>query len=219
VNEQLDSQLSAMFDDELPAAECELLARRLSRDEAVRARWERYALIGAAMRAERGVRPVLAQRVAQALGNEAPLAAPASPSPVRARLRTWRTAAAGAALAAGLAAATLLWLHAGASRPASPPLAANLISPPQPVAAHALAAAGGYIVPASGSRPAARRIVVPGTQLANYLVAHFEVSSPVAGQAMLSALVAGEGGTGAAGPGSDERVPEDVKDDATTTVE
>ena len=34
MNEELDSQLSAMFDDELPAAECELLARRLSRDEA-----------------------------------------------------------------------------------------------------------------------------------------------------------------------------------------
>ena len=33
MNEELDSQLSAMFDDELPAAECELLARRLSRDE------------------------------------------------------------------------------------------------------------------------------------------------------------------------------------------
>ena len=32
-NEELDSQLSAMFDDELPPAECELLARRLSRDE------------------------------------------------------------------------------------------------------------------------------------------------------------------------------------------
>ena len=32
MNEELDSQLSAMFDNELPAAECELLARRLSRD-------------------------------------------------------------------------------------------------------------------------------------------------------------------------------------------
>jgi len=27
MNEELDSQLSAMFDDELPAVECELLAR------------------------------------------------------------------------------------------------------------------------------------------------------------------------------------------------
>ena len=37
MNEELDSQLSAMFDDELPAAECELLARRLSRDEQLKA--------------------------------------------------------------------------------------------------------------------------------------------------------------------------------------
>ena len=47
MNEELDSQLSAMFDNELPAAECELLARRLSRDEDLKARWSRYAAIGA----------------------------------------------------------------------------------------------------------------------------------------------------------------------------
>ena len=58
-----DSQLSAMFDGELSAAECELLARRLSRDEALRAQWSRYALMGAALRAERGVK--LHDRVAR----------------------------------------------------------------------------------------------------------------------------------------------------------
>ena len=41
------SQLSAMFDGELPAAECELLSRRLARDEQLRATWSRYAVIGA----------------------------------------------------------------------------------------------------------------------------------------------------------------------------
>jgi len=50
--DEVDSQLSAMFDGELPAAECELLSRRLDRDENLRARWSRYALIGAAMRCE-----------------------------------------------------------------------------------------------------------------------------------------------------------------------
>ena len=44
-----------MFDGELPGAECELLARRLTRDEALRAQWSRYSMIGAALRAERGV--------------------------------------------------------------------------------------------------------------------------------------------------------------------
>lgn len=47
-----DSQLSAMFDGELSAAECELVARRLSRDENLRRSWGHYALIGAALRGE-----------------------------------------------------------------------------------------------------------------------------------------------------------------------
>jgi len=50
-----DSQLSAMFDGELSAGECELIARRLSRDEALRSQWSRFSMIGAAIRAERGV--------------------------------------------------------------------------------------------------------------------------------------------------------------------
>ena len=54
-----DSQLSAMFDGELPGAECELLARRLTRDDALRAQWSRYSMIGAAVRAERGVASLL----------------------------------------------------------------------------------------------------------------------------------------------------------------
>ena len=52
IQDEVESQLSAMFDGELPAAECELLSRRLDRDETLRARWSRYALIGAAMRSE-----------------------------------------------------------------------------------------------------------------------------------------------------------------------
>ena len=47
MNEELDSQLSAMFDDELPEDQCQLLARRLSRDDALKARWRRYAVMGA----------------------------------------------------------------------------------------------------------------------------------------------------------------------------
>ena len=50
--DEVESQLSAMFDGELPAAECELLSRRIDRDENLRGRWSRYALIGAAMRSE-----------------------------------------------------------------------------------------------------------------------------------------------------------------------
>src|SRR5688572_315652 len=67
-----DSQLSAMFDGELPGAECELLARRLARDEGLRAQWSRYALVGAALRAERGVKlhDRVATRVQAAVASE-----------------------------------------------------------------------------------------------------------------------------------------------------
>ncbi len=57
-----------MFDGELPAAECELLSRRLARDEQLRATWSRYAVIGAVLRAEplAQVRPDFAHRVSEA---------------------------------------------------------------------------------------------------------------------------------------------------------
>ncbi|MFM7707917.1 MAG: sigma-E factor negative regulatory protein, partial [Gammaproteobacteria bacterium] len=51
-DDERSSQLSAMFDGELPPAECELLARRLARDEALRRQWGGYALIGASVRGE-----------------------------------------------------------------------------------------------------------------------------------------------------------------------
>jgi negative regulator of sigma E activity len=73
MSEERDSQLSAMFDDELPAGECELLARRLSRDEALRTQWSRYSLIGAALRSERGValHDKVARRVQSVVAQEA----------------------------------------------------------------------------------------------------------------------------------------------------
>ena len=105
MNEELDSQLSAMFDDELLPAECELLARRLSRDEHLKARWGRYAIVGAVIRAERGVRlnAPLAGRVNAVLLAEPALAAHTAPRDrSRAPLRWWRPVA-GAAVAAGVA--------------------------------------------------------------------------------------------------------------------
>src|SRR5580658_3119777 len=93
MNEELDSQLSAMFDDELPPAECELLARRLSRDEQLKARWGRYAVMGTVIRAESGVRlnGPLAARVSAVLLAEPALTLAALPAaPRRAGLRWWQ---------------------------------------------------------------------------------------------------------------------------------
>lgn len=72
-NDERDSQLSAMYDGELPQVECELVARRLSRDENLRRSWENYALIGAVMRSEQVAGARLAPKVAAAISNRAPV--------------------------------------------------------------------------------------------------------------------------------------------------
>ena len=106
MNEELDSQLSAMFDDELPVGECELLARRLSRDEQLKARWGRYAVMGAVIRAERGVRlnAPLAGRVSAVLVAEPALAAQSASREMRRGGMRWWQPVAGAAVAASVAA-------------------------------------------------------------------------------------------------------------------
>jgi negative regulator of sigma E activity len=130
MNEERDSQLSAMFDGELPGSECELIARRLSRDEALRSQWSRFSMIGAAIRAERGV--ALHDRVAwrvQSIVAQEPVygdgtdigatnarTAAVIPSEVlrRAASRRWNLVArplVGAGIAASVAAAAILFLR------------------------------------------------------------------------------------------------------------
>src|SRR5271170_7941253 len=174
MNEELDSQLSAMFDDELPAAECELLARRLSRDEQLKARWGRYAVMGAAIRAERGVRlnAALAGKVNAAILAEPTLGATAAPLRARTAGWGWRQGVAGVAVAAGVAgvaAVSIFWLRAQAPF-AGAPVTAQLAALPQARAAAMQTAvsnspgqADSYVVPHT---PAARAVVVPITELA-----------------------------------------------------
>ena len=205
MNEELDSQLSAMFDDELSHAECELLARRLSRDADLKARWGRYAVIAAAIRAEDGVRlhAQVARRVSAVVVGEPALVAAA---PARGgQLRWWRPVA-GAAVAAGVAAVSILWLRgeapvSGASAPAA--LTAAVTSAPARVApavdqaavvvASTTPVADRYVVPPAPRGPVA---VVPATELANYVVAHSMFSPPVARGNLLSSFMTSEAGAG-----------------------
>ena len=202
MNEELDSQLSAMFDDELPPGECELLARRLSRDEPLKARWGRYAIMSAVIRAERGVRlnAPLAGRVNAVLLAEPALAAQAAPRDRSAtRLRWWQPLA-GSAVAAGVAAVSILWLR---SHTPDAPLAARVIAPAAVGTAPAAAPQGEiYTVPVP-KPPAA---LVPSTELANYVVAHSMFSPPVARRNLLSAFMTSE----PAAAGTEEPQP-DVK--------
>ena len=204
MNEELDSQLSAMFDDELPPAECELLARRLSRDDYLKARWGRYAIVGAVIRAERGVRlnAPLAGRVNAVLLAEPALAAHTTAPRDRryARLRWWQPLA-GAAVAASVATVSILWLRAqaplgGAALVAHVPAQVNVAS------TGASGQGDSYVVP----RPKPPAALVPSTELANYVVAHSMFSNPVARGNLLSAFMTSE-----TPPGGAEEPQSDVK--------
>jgi negative regulator of sigma E activity len=199
MNEELDSQLSAMFDDELPEDQCQLLARRLSRDDALKARWRRYAVMGAAIRAERqggGALSVrletnLATRVGAVISAEPALVADAvarSGERKAAGMRWWQPVA-GGAIAAGVAAMSVLWIRAQAPVGAENLVADNVAAPvalTQTVADNS--APESYVVPATVERTP----IVPSAELANYVVAHSEFSAPVNRRNMLSALVASE---------------------------
>jgi sigma-E factor negative regulatory protein RseA len=137
-----DSQLSAMFDGELPGGECELLARRLTRDDALRAQWSRYSMIGAALRAERGVaihdrvarnvQSVVAKEATYGESNGADAAKPApAVATARSTRRGWARLGyplAGASIAAGVAAVSILTMR-GFDDPASTALQASTTAP------------------------------------------------------------------------------------------
>ena len=133
MNDERDSQLSAMFDNQLPESECELLARRLSRDEALQRQWAGFALIGAAIRGEpvrartlaavvRDGEGVVAERVRLSLTDAAShMDSPAQTLTTGAgglRLRestaAWLRPIAGFGIAAGVAALSVFWLRQSA---------------------------------------------------------------------------------------------------------
>lgn len=217
-----DSQLSAMFDGELPGGECELLARRLTRDDALRAQWSRYSLIGAALRAERGValHDRVATRVLSAITKEATYEEGSTPELTReskvsaasgAARRGWTRFAyplAGASIAAGVAAVSILWLR-GAPDPLEGSLQAATSAPttivltPDPATAastvalnnsaegaESAAASADYSTPA----PGASNSIAPPARLANYVVAHSEYSGPLTRRMALVGIVGAEAG-------------------------
>ncbi|MGH8268518.1 MAG: sigma-E factor negative regulatory protein [Steroidobacteraceae bacterium] len=217
MNEELDSQLSAMFDNELPDPECELLARRLSRDTDLKARWGRYAVIGAVIRADRGVTldgPV-AGRVSAALSSEPALSDTGGVAAAGrgTRYRWWQPVA-GAGLAAGVAMVSILWLRSqappGGMHVMAPAVLAGTatltspaaLSPPQNASA---TAADSFVVPPPV--PQRRMMVVPATELADYVVAHSAFSWPVSRGNLLSALMVSEPGTSSTPVRSDQPVP------------
>jgi sigma-E factor negative regulatory protein RseA len=204
-NEELESQLSAMFDGELPVPECELLARRLARDEGLKARWGRYAVIGAAMRMEpcACVAGSLARRVSEVVGDEPSLlvgAASREGKGLGAPLRKWWQPAAGVAgvaVAAGMATVAVFLLRIGGS---STRLAARSTEVPS-LAAMSKGRPAGLAEATEASLPVNYAVstpivesatFAPPVELADFVVAHSEFSMPFLRRSALSALVATE---------------------------
>lgn len=211
--EESASQLSAMFDGELPEAECELLSRRLGRDEALRARWARYALIGAAMRSEpvSRVSRDFSHRVGAAIdaGDVASAAATARAERSADRRRWLKTLGSGTALAAGIAAAAVLVLRnqvaeqgetvvaaAGTRATSAQPQVGNTVAYIMPAETLAIAGVDGgkvpraprdYVVPVNVGVG-----VAPPASLASYVAAHSEYSSPLVRRGVISHLVSAE---------------------------
>ncbi|HEY6125857.1 MAG TPA: sigma-E factor negative regulatory protein [Steroidobacteraceae bacterium] len=220
MNEERDSQLSAMFDGELPGAECELLARRLTRDEALRAQWSRFSMIGAALRNERGValHDRVAWRVSSMVAQEATYgdgtvdsvtttrtSVAASATSVQTSAARWARFArpvAGASIAAGVAAMSILFLRTqDGPEPmlASNPVPETIVLAPEAtgttVALNTAPAA--ERVPSNGEperyvtpAPRSSSSIAPPARLANYVVAHSEYSGPLSRRMALLGLVA-----------------------------
>jgi negative regulator of sigma E activity len=195
MNEQEQiSQLSALFDGELPREQAEMVIRRALKDPALRASWGRYALIGACVRGESIVAALpqsdLAQRLRARLAAEPDhdsgaaggmaVAAPA-PSP---RGSLLRRGALGGAIAASVALASVLLVRN------LPPAATEPVQMvQQPVASPAVQA----VAPATVQAPAtlvARESAPPsyttpvddsparrGAPLVNYVAAHGDVAA------------------------------------------
>lgn len=192
MSEERDSQLSAMFDGELPGAECELVARRAARDDLQRAQWARYAVIGAAIRKDAGV-PLdlrVAERVQRRISAEASLGnedtVVAGQAPVR--VNRWLRPVAGLAIAASVAAVSVMALRTREVGNTDVLVASSQAIITEAPVARASSEPERYVVPAVTE---SSRLIAPA-QLANYVVAHSEVSMPLSRRNLLTSLVASE---------------------------
>jgi negative regulator of sigma E activity len=202
--QQQISQLSALFDGELPQEQAEMVIRRVMKDPALRATWGRYALIGACVRGEPLAMALpqvdMAARIRTRLMTEpeqelaAGSSIPASSATARASL--WRRGALGGAIAASVALVSLVLVRQMAPSTAVPGAAAPVQVAQQaaPVATPAVPASvllaresapPSYTTPVDDS-PARRT-----APLFNYVAAHSDVAVSAVRLAPLSSVMGG----------------------------
>jgi sigma-E factor negative regulatory protein RseA len=195
MTEQINDQISAFIDDELPEQESAFLLRRFERDSDARNQAMRYTMIGSALRNELlGPDPaILRRRLAVALtGAPLPASRPQQrlPSPYLRPLVGFGIAASVAVAAiAGLR--TINEARVEPSAAESPLISSTLRGPLE-----AVAQAPSYVVPQEVSDVP---IVAPQIRLTNYLVHHGEYASRLSRTSVHSNVI-----------GVPERLPEAV---------
>ncbi len=206
MSEQISEQISAFLDGELPDSETELLLKRMARDERLRQRFGRYALIGEALRSgsSGSLTAGFAARVNGAIDGE-----PAMPLAPVARVRAprWWRPLAGAAVAAGVAAVAVVALQQRADAPGNAAVvaaassgaprtawvAANVAAPGSPATSHPREALS-YTVPAAAPEPLTS---LPAARLTRYVFAHSRYSSVLGQSTVLSGLLTADEQEGA----------------------
>jgi negative regulator of sigma E activity len=206
--QQQISQLSALFDGELPQEQAEMVIRRVMKDPALRATWGRYALIGACVRGEPLAVALpqvdMAARIrARLLAEPEPAIAPdsgaASTARTAGRSSLWRRGALGGAIAASVALVSLVLVRSmgpvsDVPSAAAPVQVAQQVAPvqmpalqsrvPAPALLARESAPNSYTTPVDDS-PARR------TPLFNYVAAHSDVAVSAVRLAPLSSVMGG----------------------------
>lgn len=189
MTDSVNEQLSACLDGELPAAELDLLLKRLERNPELREALGRYTAIGEALR---NAKPAVASRSfadkVMAAVDQEPAAARRRVRMPPALLRSLRPVA-GIGVAATVAAVAIFSVQRAGVAPG--PVAANQpAAAPTAVVAQSDDDGASYIVPSNTTQSA----FVPATRLTNYVVAHSEYSSPLARRSVLTGVLSEDDG-------------------------
>jgi negative regulator of sigma E activity len=193
MTEPVNEQLSACLDGELPAAELDLLLKRLQRNPELRDALGRYTVIGEALRHSK---PAVASRsfadkVMAAVDQEPAVARSRIPRISAVTLRRLRPVA-GIGIAATVAAIAVFSVQRAGVAPGQLAATQRAATPAATVAENSSDEAPSNIVPTTTSSQ--QSAFVPATRLTNYVVAHSEYSSPLARRSVLTGVLAEDDG-------------------------
>lgn len=129
--EKIHEQVSALMDDECAPEEVELAVRRLERDVALQECWQRYHLISDVIKgsAPKVIDQGFTERMRAMLDQEPPHQERISSVPRGRAAPAWRKPAIGFALAASVAAVTVLTLRPGTDLNPLQPVVSSAVEP------------------------------------------------------------------------------------------